>query len=168
MGKSCNGRPSGDSVRCRRRGKRYNAAPPDTEKQRYIYKANGMADSFQGRSYRTLYSRGFASVYFSGGGSELARTAAFMTLVLIQLVHSFECRSERKNLFELGIRGNYFLLISDAISFLLMLCVVYVPFLQGIFRTVPLGFTEWFMIMGFTAIGPVADWASEIFWDRKK
>lgn len=110
----------------------------------------------------------FASVYFSGGGSELARTAAFMTLVLIQLVHSFECRSERKNLFELGIRGNYFLLISDAISFLLMLCVVYVPFLQGIFRTVPLGFTEWFMIMGFTAIGPVADWASEIFWDRKK
>lgn len=110
----------------------------------------------------------FAAVYFSGGGTELARTVAFMTLVLIQLVHSFECRNERKNLFEIGLRGNYFLLISDAISFLLMLCVVYVPFLQEVFQTVPLGIGEWFMVAGFTAIGPIADCFSELFWDRKK
>ncbi len=108
----------------------------------------------------------FITVYFTSGNIDLARSVAFMTLVLIQLVHSFECRSEQKNLFEIGIRGNDFLLISAAVSLLLMLGVVYIPALQGVFKTVPLGLTEWFTVISFTVIGPVADVFSEIFWKR--
>jgi len=110
----------------------------------------------------------FATIYLSGGGRDLAGTAAFMTLVLIQLVHSFECRSEEKNLFQIGLRGNDFLLISAAISLLLMLCVLYIPFLQTIFKTVSLGLSEWLVIIGFTIAGPIIDYFSEIFVKKGK
>lgn len=98
----------------------------------------------------------FALVLHSSHDIVLARTTAFVTLVLIQLVHSFECRSETKNFFQIGIRGNYFLLVSVLISLLLMVAVVYIPVLQGIFSTVALGIKEWITICLITLIGPVS------------
>lgn len=84
-----------------------------------------------------------------------ARTAAFITLVLIQLVYSFECRSDTKVLGEIDIRENMLLIAANAISLLMMLAVVYITPLQIIFRTVPVSITEWMVILVFTAIGPV-------------
>ncbi|MBE7064394.1 MAG: cation-translocating P-type ATPase [Ruminococcaceae bacterium] len=98
----------------------------------------------------------FALVLHSSHDIVLARTTAFVTLVLIQLVHSFECRSETKNFFQIGIRGNYFLLVSVIISLLLMVAVVYIPILQGVFSTAALGFQEWITITMITLIGPVS------------
>jgi len=96
----------------------------------------------------------FALVLHSSGNLTVARTTAFVTLVLIQLVHSFECRSETKNFFQIGIRGNYFLLISVLISLILMVAVVYVPALQGVFSTAALGLHEWITIALITLVGP--------------
>ncbi|MBQ8164662.1 MAG: calcium-translocating P-type ATPase, PMCA-type [Clostridia bacterium] len=98
----------------------------------------------------------FALVLHSNGDLKVARTTAFVTLVLIQLVHSFECRSETKNFFQIGIRGNYFLLISVLISLILMVAVVYIPVLQGVFSTAALGLEQWITIILITLIGPVA------------
>jgi hypothetical protein len=105
----------------------------------------------------------FATIFFTCGNVNLARTAAFMTLVVIQLVHSFECRSETKTLFQIGLRGNSFLLVSAAVSLLLMVCVVYIPFLQPIFNTVSLGWQDWLTVIAFTAIGPALDSFARIF-----
>jgi Ca2+-transporting ATPase len=105
----------------------------------------------------------FATIFFTCGNVNLARTVAFMTLVVIQLVHSFECRSETKTLFQIGLRGNNFLLVSAAVSLLLMVCVVYIPFLQPIFNTVPLGWQDWLTVIAFTAIGPALDSFARIF-----
>ena len=104
----------------------------------------------------------FALVYYNTSDLEVARTTAFVTLVLIQLVHSFECRSETKSFFEVGVRGNSFLLMSAAVSLLLMLAVVYfVPF-QNVFSTVPLGLTQWITIVLFVLIGPIAGVAGAV------
>ncbi len=97
----------------------------------------------------------FASIQFTTGNTELARTAAFVTLVMTQLVHSLECRSETKSLLQMDIRENLWLLAAGAFSVLLMLAVVYVPFLQTIFRTVPLAAEQLAVVAGFTAIGPI-------------
>jgi Ca2+-transporting ATPase len=105
----------------------------------------------------------FATIFFTCGNVNLARTVAFMTLVVIQLVHSFECRSETKTLFQIGLRGNSFLLVSAAVSLLLMVCVVYIPFLQPIFNTVSLGWQDWLTVIAFTAIGPALDSFARIF-----
>ena len=97
----------------------------------------------------------FAAINFTTGNTELAGTSAFLTLVLTQIVHSLECRSETKGVFKSGIRENLWLLSAGAFSLLLMLAVIYLPALQGIFRTVALGYEQLAVVACFTAIGPV-------------
>lgn len=85
----------------------------------------------------------------------LARTAGFVTLVITQLIHVFECKSERKNIFEIPIFNNIYLVLAVCSSLIMILAVVYIPALQGIFKTLPLSINEWMFIIGFSLIGPV-------------
>lgn len=97
----------------------------------------------------------FVSISYTTGSTELARTATFMTLVMTQIVHSLECRSETKSLLQSGIRENMWLLGAGALSLLMMLAVIYIPALQSVFRTVPLEAKQLAVVAGFTAIGPI-------------
>lgn len=97
----------------------------------------------------------FVSVMYFTLDEDTARTSAFVTLVIIQLVHVFECKSERKNIFEIPIFNNMLLVLSVLCSLAMILGVIYIPVFQGIFRTVPLSMNEWILILGFTAFGPV-------------
>lgn len=97
----------------------------------------------------------FVTVMYFVNNVELARTAAFMTLVLTQLVHVFECKSETRNIFEIDIFNNMPLVLAIICSLAMILAVVYIPSLQGIFETVPLGLNEWMLIAGFSLMGPV-------------
>ncbi len=90
-----------------------------------------------------------AVYYFSGGIMELSRTMAFTTLVFAQLFYVFECRSERYSVFELGLFSNPFLVAAVISSILMQLVVIYTPFFQRVFGTVPLGLGHWFVIIGF-------------------
>jgi Ca2+-transporting ATPase len=120
---------------------------------------------FAGHMMRLILIRGvltglstlgaFSAVFFTFGDIDAARTTAFMTLVLIQLVYAFECRSLHKTIFEIDIRDNLWLVASCAISLLMMLAVVYIPALSVIFRTVPLEIRHWVIIAGITALGPI-------------
>ncbi len=73
----------------------------------------------------------------------LAETMAFVTLSSAELLRAYTARSERHLLFELGVFSNPYMQYAVGLSLLLLLLVVYVPFLQPIFNTVPLGATEW-------------------------
>ncbi|MGI6576218.1 MAG: calcium-translocating P-type ATPase, SERCA-type [bacterium] len=88
---------------------------------------------------------------FSSGDTNLARTMAFTTLVILQLFHVFECRSEDN----LSIRflGNPHLIVATLISFLLQLMVLYWPRFNDTFQTVPLNWQQWALIM-LVVIGP--------------
>ena len=97
----------------------------------------------------------FMFVNYTSENAELARTAAFFTLVMTQIVHSLECRSETKGILENGIRENLWLLSAGAFSLLLMMAVIYVPMLQGVFKTVALGFPQLIIVACFTALGPI-------------
>ena len=101
-------------------------------------------------------------------GVEAGRTAAFLTLVLIQLVHAFECRSYDKSLLEMDPRENSLLVISAGLSLLMMGAVIYVPWLQSIFRTVPLALSHLPIILGFTLLGPLAGAVSLTFSKERK
>ncbi len=97
----------------------------------------------------------FISILKFTNDVDTARTAAFVTLVITQLIHVFECKSERKNIFEVPLFNNIPLVLAVICSLIMIIGVVYWPFFQGIFRTVPLGHTEWMIIGGFSALGPV-------------
>src|SRR5699024_1429459 len=80
-----------------------------------------------------------------------ARTIAFTTLVLAQLIHVFDCRAEG-GIFTRNPFSNPYL-IGAVISFLLLLLVVvYQESLQGIFHTVSLSLTDWMFILVLSAL----------------
>ncbi|WP_026692090.1 cation-translocating P-type ATPase [Peribacillus kribbensis] len=80
-----------------------------------------------------------------------AQTVAFATLVLAQLIHVFDCRSE-KSIFARNPFGNLYLVGSVISSVLLMLAVIYYKPLQPIFHTVPIRSREWLLIVGMASI----------------
>ena len=89
---------------------------------------------------------------------ERARTAAFIVLSCSQLFHSFNCRSMTESLFKIGVFTNGKLVFAAVVSFLLQMVVVYVPPLQVIFKTRPLGGFDWLMVIGISSF-PL--WAME-------
>ncbi|MEA1962532.1 MAG: cation-translocating P-type ATPase [Bacillota bacterium] len=96
---------------------------------------------------------GMACVRMSGmSGLELPRTMAFTTLVMAQLFYVFECRSEKYSPFELGFFKNRFLIVAVTCSVIMQLCVLYLPFMQGAFKTVPLNGWQWGVILLLTGI----------------
>lgn len=97
----------------------------------------------------------FTSILYFAQDVECARTAAFVTLVMTQLIHVFECKSEKKNIFEISIFNNIPLVLAVVCSLAMILGVIYMPVFQDIFKTVPLTYSDWIIIGGFSALGPV-------------
>ena len=83
---------------------------------------------------------------------ETCRTLALCTLVMSQLIHVFECRSERHSIFQIKLFTNPYLVGAVAISIILLCSVLYVPFLQGVFHTVALSLNQWLIVMFFSGI----------------
>ncbi|MBP1573962.1 MAG: cation-translocating P-type ATPase [Oscillospiraceae bacterium] len=67
---------------------------------------------------------------------EVARTCALITLVMSQLVHVFECKSEEKNILTVKHLSNPFMLLSVGVSLLCLIAIVFLPPLQVVFKTV--------------------------------
>ena len=59
---------------------------------------------------------------------EIAQTMAFATLVVVELVMAFTCRSERYPVIKLGIFSNRSLVLATITSFVLALAVLYIYF----------------------------------------
>ncbi|SDM95080.1 Ca2+-transporting ATPase [Paenibacillus sp. yr247] len=75
-----------------------------------------------------------------------AQSVAFATLVMAQLIHVFDCRSSR-SIFHRNPLQNRYLVFAVLSSLVLMLAVMYVEALQPIFKTVPLGWKDWILVL---------------------
>ncbi len=95
----------------------------------------------------SIYLYGY---FLCGQNLELARTMAFTALVFVQLFYVFDCRSERYSVFELGFLSNPYLVGAVACSMSMQLSVIYAPFFQRVFKTVPLEPGHWVVIIGLT------------------
>ncbi|MGI6450374.1 MAG: calcium-transporting P-type ATPase, PMR1-type [Desulfitobacteriia bacterium] len=88
-----------------------------------------------------------------GVGLLAARTMAFTTLVFSQLFHVFDCKSESRGIFEVGLFSNPLLVLAVMVSTLMQLSVIYLPFMQNIFKTTALAGWQWLLILA-VAGGP--------------
>ena len=82
------------------------------------------------------------------------QTMAFATLVMAQLIHVFDCRSE-KSVFSRNPFENIYLIFAVISSLLLLLVVIYWEPLQPVFYTTPLVFMDWLLILVLSAIPTV-------------
>jgi len=78
---------------------------------------------------------------------EEARTLAFCTMVTFEWFRAFNARSDERTVFKLGLLRNRWLVASITVAILLQLAVIYVPFLQTAFHTVPLSIDKWGIII---------------------
>ena len=75
-------------------------------------------------------------------GKDNWQTIVFTVLTFSQLMHAIVIRSESQSIFTLGLFSNLYLLGAVALTVLLQLAVIYLPFLNTIFKTAPLSMQE--------------------------
>lgn len=81
------------------------------------------------------------------GVPEEAKTMAFVTLSFSELLRAFTARSDNYPVLRIGIFSNRVMVYAVLSSILLLFGVIYLPFLQPIFNTVPLGWAEWQVVL---------------------
>jgi P-type Ca2+ transporter type 2C len=91
-----------------------------------------------------------------------AQTIAFSTLVMAQLIHVFDCRSE-KSVFHRNPFSNIPLVFAVISSVLLLLVVIYYEPLQQVFHTTTLQLRDWALILAMSAIPTFALAGFQIF-----
>jgi Ca2+-transporting ATPase len=91
------------------------------------------------------------------GDLHYGRTMAFTTLMMFQMFNVFNARSDTRSAFH-GLFHNRWLWGAVALSVGLHFAVLYVPFLQHAFDTVPLSARDW---LGCTLV------ASSVLWVRE-
>ena len=69
---------------------------------------------------------------------EQARTGALTALVASQLIHVFECKSEKKGLLSIHPLDNPLLIGAVGVSALMLAAALYTPLFSSVFQTVPL------------------------------
>ncbi|PAV29944.1 calcium-translocating P-type ATPase, SERCA-type [Virgibacillus profundi] len=82
------------------------------------------------------------------------QTMAFTTLVMAQLIHVFDCRSEN-SVFSRNPFENIYLVLAVLSSLLLLLVVIYWEPLQPIFHTTFLGLRDWMLILVLSSLPTV-------------
>lgn len=76
-----------------------------------------------------------------------ARTMTMITMAMFQWFNAWNCRSQHRSLYALGLFSNKWLIAATSFVFLLQLAVVNVPVMQHIFKTVPLSLYEWISVL---------------------
>ncbi|WP_292374200.1 cation-translocating P-type ATPase [Methanosarcina sp. UBA411] len=87
----------------------------------------------------------------SGFPLEKLQTLIFTLVVFSEMFNAFNWRSDRYSIFSLGLFTNKPLVYAVLITIILQLMVIYVPFLQTAFRTVPLSLSEWGVVLALAS-----------------
>ncbi len=77
------------------------------------------------------------------GGISEARSVAFTVLSFSELLRAYTSRSELHSVFRIGVFSNRYMQYAVLASVALLLLVIYVPFFNPIFETMPLTLRDW-------------------------
>ncbi|MBM4135512.1 MAG: calcium-translocating P-type ATPase, PMCA-type [Nitrospira sp.] len=95
------------------------------------------------------------------------QTMVFTVLCLSQMGHVLAIRSEKESLFSQGLFSNKPLVGAFILTFALQMATIYVPFLNPIFKTEPLTFSELIFTLFLSTVVFFAVEAEKV-WKRKK
>lgn len=94
----------------------------------------------------TLLSFTIGNKYY---GLEVGRAMAFVSLSMLELVHSFNIKSE-DSILKVNIFNNKFLLGAFLLGMILQIGVVSIPQISNIFSCVPLNSEQWLLVLGIS------------------
>lgn len=141
--------------------------PPRRPDARLLDGGRLLAIGMEGLMLSAIALGAFAySLYGLHQEVEQARTVAFTVLVIVQLVHVFNCRSERWSLFQVGVVTNRPLLLAVLLSFAIQAAVLTVPAVAPIFKVASLPIEDW-VLMGATGLLPFVIMETVKGWRRR-
>lgn len=129
---------------------------PRNTKKSFFANGLGINIAYQGALLATIT----LIAYFIGNtySPEIATTMAFLTLSTVQLVHSFNMKSQHGTVFTRRIFKNTMLNFGAMLPMVLMILIINVPFLNDIFKVVSLNGTQWAICVGLAFIAlPVVE-----------
>jgi magnesium-transporting ATPase (P-type) len=88
----------------------------------------------------------------SGWGEEVARTIVVNIFVFGEMFYLFNCRSLSESIFKIGFWGNKPLLYGALAISAAQLCYTYLPFMNRLFKSAPLGWFEWALVLASSAL----------------
>jgi magnesium-transporting ATPase (P-type) len=98
---------------------------------------------------------GWPGTPLAADGTLIYRMATTMTLagvVATQVGAVMGCRTDRVSIFQIGFFTNRLVLWGIAAELTLLGTLIYVPFLQPIFNTAPIGLREWVYLFAWTPV----------------
>jgi potassium/sodium efflux P-type ATPase len=133
--------------------------PPRSLKERLLNKRTvilaffwyGLLESIisMGAYFLVNIENGWPGVPLAASGFVYAKATA-MTLAAIvfcQIGVVLCCRTEKQSIFKVGLLSNKRVLLGIIVEVLLICAIIYVPFLQNIFHTAPIGFGDWLYLL---------------------
>lgn len=97
------------------------------------------------------YLYGSGELFTEVGTHEMGQTMAFSVLAFSQLVHAYNIHSPRRTVFATFFKNKWLVLATIA-NLLMMLAVLFIPFLSDIFKLVPLDFNHWLVVIGLSLV----------------
>jgi Ca2+-transporting ATPase len=97
-----------------------------------------------------------------------AQTMAFATLSISELFRAYTSRSDRHSLWTIGVFSNKWMQGAVLVSLIIVLTIIYVPFLDPIFDTTFLGLREWLVITPLVLVPAAAAEANKYFLRQQR
>jgi P-type Ca2+ transporter type 2C len=88
----------------------------------------------------------FTFWFLKDGGEMKARTGVFAVISLMQIINMYNMLSLKKSVFAVGILSNRNVNIAFVVSTILLIAVLYIPYLARLFEFAPLSFAEFIMV----------------------
>lgn len=112
------------------------------------------ADGLMGKIIAEGFMIGMFTIlaFFIGNkyyGIEVARTMAFISLGMLELIHSFNVKSE-ESIFKVGILENKYLIGAFLLGTVLQLGIVFVPSLAELFKLTELNSIQWLITLAIS------------------
>jgi|TARA_R110000868_G_scaffold320720_3_gene581677 Ca2+-transporting ATPase len=82
-----------------------------------------------------------------GFSDAAARTVAVNVFVMVEIFYLFNCRSLTKSMLTLGLFSNRWIVVGVATMVALQLAFTYVPLMNYLFHTAPIGWDAWWRIL---------------------
>jgi len=100
------------------------------------------------------------------------RTIMFAALGIDSVFYIFSCKNLHKNIWNINIFSNLFLIGSWFLAIFMLLIGVYVPAFQKLLRTIPLNFSDWLLVLALGVINLVliefTKWIFTLHHSRRK
>ncbi len=144
--------------------------PPRSRKERLLnFSVIFRGYIFLGLIEAALVMSGYFWILYGGGwqlGQQLpftdplyikATTMVFVGIVTAQIGSLLVCQTTRTSVLKIGIFKNRWIPMGILFEVIIVLAIVYIPYLQSIFNTTALGINEWLYVLTFTPIMFIAD-----------